>query len=118
MKINTVDVADPHDIQITRAELASLSRSIDGTQYVETFNATLDKNITIACQWRAITSTDRNTLKTQLEACISTARQVVLPDTNTVYTVRISPESPVIETIVRVSNGWRYNIQASFVGVV
>lgn len=118
MIINSVNVVDPYDIQITRSELASLSRSIDGTQYVETFNTTLNKNIAIVCQWRAITSSDRSTLKTQLEACISTAVAVVLPDSNTNYTVRLSPESPVVETIVRVSNGWRYNVQASFVGVV
>lgn len=118
MTINGTNVVDPFDVQITRAELASLSRSIDGTQYVESFNSTLDRNVNIVCQWRTITSAERNTLKTQLEDCISTARTIVLPDTNTNYTMRLAPETPVIETIVRVAGGWRYNVQAAFVGVV
>lgn len=118
MTINGVNVVDPFDVSITRTELASLSRSINGTQYVEYFDSTLNKNITIACQWRTITSSDRNTLKTQLESCISTARNIVLPDSNVAYSMRLSPDVPVVETIVRVAGGWRYNVQASFVGVV
>jgi hypothetical protein len=118
MTINGTDVVDPYDVQITRNELASLSRSIDGTQYIESFDSTLDKNISIACQWRVITANERNTLKTQLEGCISTARAVVFPDGNTSYSLRLNPETPVVETIVRVSGGWRYNVQVSFVGVI
>lgn len=112
--LNSITIADPFDQSIEREANASSARSINGTLHMDYFSTNLDGKVKIKLKWRMLTSSERNTLKTRLEDCIGNTRTIVLPDSQT-FSVRLDPETPILELTVRTGNTWKYNIDATFI---
>ena len=109
--LNSVTIADPFEITIESSVLGTTKRSANGTILTDYVTTIMQKSI--AMNWRLLTSTERNTLITQIELAIGTARTLVLPDGRSISVV-FPADSKVSETEVRYAAGWYYNVSATF----
>lgn len=110
--LNSVTLVDPFDVQITRILRGSGTRSANGTFQVDYYSTTLIREISV--KWRLLTSTERNTIITQVQNAISAARTLVLPDSDSI-SVYFDPNGQFNETKVRTGSGIRYNLDVRFV---
>ena len=110
--LNAVPIADPYDFSANLERLGSIRRSANGTVLSDYFSTTPKYKITL--QWRLLTSSDRSTLATQLNNCVSAARALVLPDGRT-FSVWLDLDSDVTESVIRDATGYKYNVSASFI---
>lgn len=110
--INSVEVPDPYDFTANIERLGSLRRSANGTVLLDYFATTPKYKIKL--QWRLLTAAERTTLMTQLTACMTGSRQLLLPDGRT-FTVYLDIESDITETVIRDAVGYKYNLSASFI---
>lgn len=110
--INAVSVADPYDFSANIERLGSLRKSANGTVLLDYYVTTPKYKIKL--QWRLLTSAERANLMTQLTACMTGSRPLLLPDGRT-FTVYLDIESDITETVIRDAVGYKYNLTASFV---
>lgn len=110
--INSVEVPDPYDFSANIERLGSLRKSANGTVMLDYYVTTPKYKIKL--QWRLLTSAERSTLMTQLTACMTGSRPLVLPDGRT-FTVWLDIESDITESVIRDAIGYKYNISANFV---
>ena len=110
--INSIAVADPFDFSANLERLASVRRSANGTILMDYFSTAPKYKIKL--QWRLLTSAERTTLMTQLNACVSGSRPLALPDGRT-FTVWLDVESDVTEVVLRDATGYKYNVSAAFI---
>lgn len=110
--INSVSVADPYDFSANVQRLGSLRRSANGTVLLDYFSTTPKYKIKL--QWRLLTPDERTNLATQLTACVTGSRPLVLPDGRT-FTVYLDIEGDITETVLRDAVGYKYNVTASFI---
>lgn len=109
--LNAVTLADPFDVQIIRKMRGSAARAADGTFNIDYYSSTLIRDISI--KWRLLTSTERNTIVTQVQNAITAARTLVLPDSDSI-SVYFNPDAQFNETKVRTGSGIRYNLDVQF----
>ena len=114
--LNAVTLADPFDVSVQRKLRGSGARSANGTLQIDYYSTTLVKDV-VTVKWRLLTSTDRNTIINQVQNAIATARDLVLPDGETI-SVYFSPDSPLNETKVKTGVGIRYNVDVTFTEAV
>lgn len=114
--LNGVTIVDPYEVLIDRNQVGSVSVSVNGTKHFDYLRSTLDYDTKIKMKWRLITASEFNTLKTQLENCITGNRTLVLPDSLT-FSVRLDPENPLTQLTVRSGGTWLYNVDCSFLVV-
>lgn len=110
--LNGTTLVDPYDVQITRKLRGSGQRSANGVFNIDYYSTTLIREISV--KWRMLTVTERNTIITQVENAISTARTLVLPDSDSV-SVYFNPEAQFNETKVKSGLGMRYNLDVQFI---
>lgn len=110
--LNSITIADPFDFNANLEHLGSLRRSANGTILVDYYSTTPKYKIKL--QWRMLTSAERTTLMTQINACVSGARTLVLPDTRS-FSVWLDVEADVTEIVLRDATGYKYNVSASFI---
>lgn len=110
--INAISVADPYEFSANIERLGSLRRSANGTVLLDYYVTTPKYKIKL--QWRLLDSSQRSTLMTQLTACMTGSRPLVLPDGRT-FTVYLDIESDITETVIRDAIGYKYNLSATFI---
>ena len=110
--LNLVELADPFDVSVQRKLRGSGARAANGTWQIDYYSTTLMKDA-VTVKWRLLTSTERNTIVTQVQNAIATARTLVLPDGESI-SVYFSPDSPLNETKVRTGSGIKYNLDVVF----
>ena len=113
--LNSVALVDPFDVQVIRKLRGSGQRAANGTYNVDYFSTTLYREISV--KWRLLTPSERNTIITQIENAIATARTLVLPDGDSV-SVFFNPESQFNETKVLTGSGIRYNMDVQFLEAI
>lgn len=109
--LNGVTIADPYDYQAHLEYLGSHRRSINGTLLLDYFSSTPKNKITM--QWRLLTSAQRSTLQGQLNSAVTQQRTLVVPDGRS-FSVFLDVGGDVLETMIRTSQGYLYNISATF----
>lgn len=110
--LNAVSLVDPFDVQIVRKLRGSGSRAANGTYNIDYYSTTLVREISV--KWRMLTSTERNTIITQVQDAIANARTLVLPDSDSI-SVRFNPDGQFNETKVKSGLGIRYNMDVQFI---
>lgn len=110
--LNSVTIPDPYDYSAALERMGSMRRSANGTIMVDYFQSA--PKLKIKLQWRLLTSTERNTLYTQLNNCVTAARTLVLPDGRS-FSVWLDMETEATEILIRDASGYKYNLSASFI---
>lgn len=110
--LNSVTLADPFDVQINRILRGSGSRAANGTFQIDYYSTTLIREVSV--KWRLLTSTERNTIITQIQDAIANARTLVLPDSDSL-SVHFDPNGQFNEVKVKTGVGIRYNLDVRFV---
>jgi hypothetical protein len=109
--LNGVTLADPFDVQITRKARGNSSRSANWTYNVDVYSSTPLREITL--KWRLITVSQRNTILTQVSNATTTARTLILEDSDSI-SVYYDVNSEITETKVITGLGIRYNLEVRF----
>ena len=109
--LNGVTLADPFDVQITRKARGNSSRSANWTYNVDVYSSTPLREITL--KWRLITVSQRNTILTQVSNATTTARTLILEDSDSI-SVYYDVNSEITETKVKTGLGIRYNLEVRF----
>lgn len=110
--LNSVTLADPYDVVISREMIGGAKEAANGVKILDYASSTLKAKLSL--RWRLLTSTERNTIITQIQNAITASRTLVLPDGRS-FTVWFDPErQPTETTINRGVAGYFYNLEASF----
>jgi len=109
--LNGVTLANPFDVQITRKARGNSSRSANWTYNVDVYSSTPLREITL--KWRLITVSQRNTILTQVSNATTTARTLILEDSDSI-SVYYDVNSEITETKVITGLGIRYNLEVRF----
>ena len=110
--LNSTTVADPFDYTANLEHLGSYRRSANGTILMDYYSTTPKYRIKL--QWRVLTSAERTALVSQMNACVSGARTLVLPDGRS-FSVWLDVENDISEIVLRDATGYKYNVSASFI---
>lgn len=109
--LNSVGLPDPYEVSITSKMLGTTKRSANGTIMTDYVTTILQKDIKV--NWRLINSTDRDLILAGCENAITTARALVLPGYSSMQ-VLFPSDSAVVQTEVRSSGTWLYNLDVTF----
>ena len=104
-------VPDPYEINIESNKLGTTKRAANGTIINNYLYTAMQRKVTL--NWRLITSTERNTIITKCKEAIASSVPLVIPDGRLINVI-FPADNPIIETQVRSSGTYLFNIQVTF----
>ena len=109
--LNGTTVTDPFEINIEFSYLGTTKRAANGTIINDYLYNAVQRKITM--NWRLITGTERDTIVAKCKQAMVSAVPIVIPDGRTI-TAWFPADNPIVETQVRSSGTYLFNIQVTF----